>query len=312
MSHVSKENDQQYFITLVLPSSLHEHDVDLIADLFETPLAAITDKPEHNSKPLDWRIRWLVDTQPCYKQWADQLNIFTKSLSINLPQPIASNDFKISPVPDTDWVAHNLEHFNPIQIGSFIIFGSHSRETLSMNDSHIGLEINATTAFGTGQHPTTHGCLVMLETLLKDSQKFHRILDMGTGTGILAIAAEKLWPDAKLIGIDNDPDSIDVAKEHADLNHNKSTTFEVGDGFQSDDVYKHSPYDLIIANILARPLKQMAHDLCSHISHNGYVLLSGLLNTQAPDVIHAYEKQDLTLERSFKRDEWSTLLFKSA
>lgn len=298
----------QIFITLHLPADLSEDNVELLAEnISDLALAVITDKPEDIGS---WRVRWLVNTMPDLVKWAEILNYRASELEFKFSSPVLVSDFIAEDVPDIDWVAHNLEHFRPFEIGRFLIHGSHCSDEITIHQKKITLVINATTAFGTGQHPTTEGCLKALEYLhairVCDPSN---ILDMGTGTGILGIAAAKLWPGADILGVDNDPDSIDVAQDHIVMNQTSRFKAVTGEGFTATDMKNYPDFDLILANILARPLKEMANDLSNHLIDDGYTVLSGLLTTQAEDVKNVYESAGLKLYRSIDIAEWSTLIF---
>ena len=183
-----------------------------------------------------------------------------------------------------------------------------------MPGAQIGLQIDAATAFGSGEHGTTAGCLrAMLD--LKDSGVCPwNVLDMGTGSGILALAAYKLWK-TPVLGVDNDAEATRVSGHHRDVNtvpgNATGVIFETGDGFATDIVQTRKPFDLIIANILAGPLKEMAGDLKAVSDENGIVILSGILNTQAQSVLDVYGALGLILTKRYDIDKWSTLVLRN-
>ncbi len=152
-----------------------------------------------------------------------------------------------------------------------------------------------------------------LAQLKEENIQPQKILDMGTGSGILALAAHKLW-NMPTIGIDNDPESIIVSNRHADFNNIQlgpgTVQFACGDGFAANLCRQETPYDLISANILAGPLKTMAKDLASCLTNDGTVILSGILREQADDVLKTYEAQNLTLKHRIDIDDWATLVLK--
>jgi ribosomal protein L11 methyltransferase len=181
-----------------------------------------------------------------------------------------------------DWVKASLEDLVPVPAGRFVVHGQHDRERVPANK--LGIEIEAALAFGTGHHGTTRGCLLLLDHVLKAWYP-RRVLDLGTGTGVLAIAAAKAL-HGQVMASDIDPASVRVARENARLNH-------VGDlvqiitatGFSAPQFAARGPFDLVLANILANPLRQMATPMARHLAPSGLVILSGLLNHQAASVI---------------------------
>jgi len=213
----------------------------------------------------------------------------------------------IAPLPDTDWLTLSFQSFPPKQLGRFWIHGSHV--TTPPPAGSWPLQIDAATAFGSGEHPTTAGCLAALEQLSK-SCRFRNILDMGTGSGILAIAAARIF-GSRVTAVDIDPESIRVTKNHAEANTVlRHLHLEAGDGFKSPLARRHAPYDLLLANILARPLRLMARDGASLVRQNGYIVLAGLLDTQVNLVLEAWRKQGCRLVRKLKRGEWTILILR--
>ena len=179
--------------------------------------------------------------------------------------------------------------------------------------SRINFEIDASLAFGTGQHATTSGCLAALDRLESGGKRFANIADIGTGTGLLAFAALALWPEARCIATDIDPVAIDVARDNAAINHVTlghgagELLLGVADGMDSPLLTARAPFDLIVANILAGPLIELAPDFVRSLAPGGTVVLAGLLDTQADGVIAAYEALGLTLtDRGF--GEWPVLV----
>lgn len=201
-----------------------------------------------------------------------------------------------------DWAAELQAQFPPLAIGRFYIHGSHLPAPLP---PQIPLRIDAGRAFGTGEHATTSGCLLALENLAR-TQRPRRILDLGCGTGILAIAAQKLWPEAEVIGTDMDAVSIQVAKENAKQNHTPQTRFYTACGFQHPALHGQK-FDLIFANILARPLIKLAGGVRDHLQPGGYAILSGLLCSQALQVTHAYHARGFALHQRYPQGDWMAM-----
>ncbi|MDR3489199.1 MAG: 50S ribosomal protein L11 methyltransferase [Bradyrhizobium sp.] len=208
-----------------------------------------------------------------------------------------------------DWVKATLEELVPVRAGRFIVHGQHDRSTIPPNK--LGIEIEAALAFGTGHHGTTRGCLLLLDHVLK-AWRPRRVLDLGTGTGVLAIAAAKALR-AKVLASDIDPLSVRVARDNARLNvtGNWVTTIQAT-GFSAPQFASRGPFDLVLANILANPLRQMATPMAHHLAPSARVILSGLLPHQAQSVIAAYRARGLVLERHLKIEGWSSLLMRNA
>src|ERR1700731_3922856 len=174
-----------------------------------------------------------------------------------------------------DWVKATLEELVPVRAGRFIVHGKHDRARVPPNK--LGIEIEAALAFGTGHHGTTRGCLLLLGDVLKAFQP-RRVLDLGTGTGVLAIAAAKAL-HAKVLASDIDPLSVKVAAGNARQN-GAGPLVEVawGSGFSAGPLRQRRPFDLVLANILANPLRQMATPMAAHLAPGARVILSGLLS----------------------------------
>ena len=208
-----------------------------------------------------------------------------------------------------DWVKESLEGLVPVRAGRFIVHGSHDRD--KVRDNQLGIEIEAALAFGTGHHGTTRGCLIYLDYVLR-SKAPKRILDLGTGTGVLAIAAAKATK-TRVLATDIDAMSVKVAHENLWLNGvGNLVETACATGFSSPAIAKHAPFDLILANILANPLRAMATDMERHMASNGMVILSGLLPHQAMSVIAAYRARGLVLLKHQIIEGWSSLLMQRA
>ena len=207
-------------------------------------------------------------------------------------------------IPDVDWIARSLEGLQPVHAGRFVVHGSHDRGKARAGE--IEIEIDAGQAFGTGHHGTTAGCLEIIEKVMRARQP-RKVLDLGTGSGVLAIAARKLAP-ARVLATDIDPVATRVARENVRLNGIASgITLETATGFHSTAFRRHGPFDLIIANILARPLMRMAPQLAEHLAPGGQVVLSGILANQRWKVIAAYSGAGLRHVRTIWRNGWVTI-----
>lgn len=212
-------------------------------------------------------------------------------------------------VPPRDWLAENLASFPPLKLGRYFIHGSHV-ETAPPPGS-ISIHLDPGTAFGSGEHATTAGCLTVLDSLAK-GRRVRRALDMGCGSGILAIAMAKTWR-RPVVAADIDPESARVSRINARRNGvGRLVRAVCGPGYRSPQVRRGGPYDLIVANILARPLIAMAGDLARHLrppqQGGGIAVLSGLLERDARWVAAAHEARGLRLRGMLVRDGWATLV----
>ncbi len=208
-------------------------------------------------------------------------------------------------LPPTDWVRINQASFSPLAVGRYFIYGSHHRGRVP--PGRIGLLIDAATAFGTGEHATTRGCLLALDAMARIGRA-RRVLDMGTGTGVLALAAAKTW-HRRVRAFDIDPESVRVAAHNARRNGVASLVrVRRSAGYRDRAVAQSSPYDLVLANILARPLALMARDLGRVLAPGGIAILSGLLPWQESLVLAAHRLQRLRLRGRLVIDGWSTLI----
>ncbi len=254
-------------------------------------------------------ISW-VEKEP--ENWGLEVIAEASAESLIRNQIAAFLKEKNKPVPEItshtlaskDWVQAVYQDFPPLTLGRFYIYGSHIQKDLPPD--LIPLHIDAATAFGSGHHESTEGCLKAL-SLLSTQGPFYAPLDMGCGSGILALAMAHLWK-RPVFACDNDPESVRVTLENARLNHlDTLITAQVSDGFSS---LKHKFFDIITANILAGPLCHMAHDVSTALKPDGVIVLAGLLNRQAEDVIDAYRSAGLKLVDQFFVKEWSTLIMR--
>ena len=206
---------------------------------------------------------------------------------------------------DADWLAMALSGLPPVRAGRFFVFGVHDRGRVPMG--LIPLRIEAGAAFGTGHHGTTVGCLLALDRLLR-RRHFARVLDVGTGTGVLAIAAARTGSRV-VVGTDIDPVSVRIAGENAHANR-AHARFTRASGLAEPLVRGCGPYDLVFANILARPLVRLSPQIVQACRPGGAVILSGLLRSQARMVLAAYLSRGMALEARIGRDAWMTLLLR--
>ena len=217
-------------------------------------------------------------------------------------------ELKREQVPDIDWVAHSLEGLKPVRAGRFFVHGSHDRDKRRVND--LGIEIDAGQAFGTGHHGTTSGCLDMISQVIRREHP-RNALDLGTGSALLAIGIAKLAP-IPILATDIDPVAVAVAQENVVKNGVAARIrTETATGFHHPAMRAAAPFDLIVANILARPLMQLAPEMRKHLAWGGSLILSGILETQREKVLAAYRTQGLFHIKTLRREGWVTLYLKA-
>lgn len=224
--------------------------------------------------------------------------------SVGLDMPEMTQDF----VTDRDWLAEVAASFKPMRLGRFFIYSSYGLES-PLPAGCWPIEINAATAFGSGEHETTSGCLLAFDSILKRG-KPKRVMDMGAGSGILALAAARAT-HKRVFAVDIETESTRVSRLNARRNR-LSPWFvaETGDGWHGALARQNAPYDLVFANILARPLCKMAKSLRRAVAPGGVIILSGLLVTQEPLVIAAHRQQGFILQRRIRRGDWATLVMR--
>ena len=270
-----------------------------VVEAFESAFADLADAVAVSLDQDSARLDATFDRRPDGGTLAARVAL--AAAAAGLPEP----SLAIEKVPATDWLAATRAAFPPIRIGRFCIYGSHVDAPGPAGT--IGLCIDAATAFGTGEHPSTAGCLTALDRVARRSSP-RRVLDIGCGTGILAMAAAKLWHRAVLAS-DIDAEAVRVAGINAASNGLGRLVRPVrADGFAARVIAAGAPYDLITANILARPLKRLALPLSRRLAHDGAVVLSGLLKRDAPSVLSAYRMCGLRLIDRIEIAGWSTLV----
>lgn len=218
-------------------------------------------------------------------------------------------------LPDEDWVTLSQAGLQPIQAGRFFVHTPAHRGAAPTDA--IALEIDAGRAFGTGQHETTTGCLEALDRLKREGFVARSLVDVGTGTGLLAFAALNLWPQARATASDIDPVSVEVTRENAAVNGIRvgaapgQVDLAVAGGLDHPKLRQRGPYDLIIANILAGPLIALAPSLAPALLPGGRLVLAGLLRSQAERVLRAYAREGLRPYFRETRGEWPTLVLRA-
>ncbi len=273
---------------------------DLLADL-PVPPVLMTREPDPE-KPEQWMLEAYLETKPDAKLLARLKALVPSS---GKAKPI------VEQLEAQDWVTLSQAGIEPVTAGRFhVCTPAHAHDIPS---DKIAFVIDAGRAFGTGQHETTTGCLLMLDRLKRQGARFINIADVGTGTGLLAFAARRVWPRAQVIASDIDPVSIEVTAENAKVNGitagrgRGAIELVVAAGLAHPRLRRRAPYDLIVANILASPLIDLAPALGSTLEPGGSLILAGLLEDQAEAVIAAYRRQGLRPADRIQIGDWPTL-----
>ena len=275
-------------------------DVQELLPLGDSQPVLVADEPDP-ARPNEWLLHAYFDKQPS----AEVLRALAR---------LGCGEARVEQLGEDDWVAMSQSGLQPIRAGRFFVHTPTNRGAAPAGS--VAFEIDASLAFGTGQHATTSGCLDALDELERDGRQFANIADIGTGTGLLAFAALELWPEARCIGTDVDAVAIEVARDNAAINGVKlghgagELLLAVADGMDSPMLTARAPFDLIIANILAGPLIELAPGFSAALTPGGTILLAGLLDSQAEAVIDAYEKLGMELiERG--SGEWPVLVLET-
>ena len=275
-----------------------KHVVDILTEVFFEGEAAVAAFEGPGG-------RWHVTLH--FADAPDQARI--RELVTNAAGADIAKDIAFDTVEAKDWVKATLEDLVPVLAGRFVVHGQHDRARVASNK--IGIEIEAALAFGTGHHGTTRGCLLLLDHVLK-AYRPRRVLDLGTGTGVLAIAAARALQE-NVLASDIDPLSVQVAQENARLNVAGHLVQAIpATGFSAPQFAQAGPFDLVLANILANPLRQLATPMVRHLAPSALVILSGLLTPQVTSVIAAYRARGLVPVRHLRIEGWSSLLLRNA
>lgn len=272
-----------------------EEILDLLSEVFGEEDFAIGTTEIDEKKDI-----WEASVYMMAEEEADVRTRIEAALKDAFPNAALSREV----IPDVDWVVKSLEGLKPVRAGRFLVHGSHDRDKVRTGD--IAIEIDAGQAFGTGHHGTTAGCLEVIDRVVR-ARRVRNALDLGTGSGVLAIAVRKLR-NIPVLATDIDPIAVRVAAENVRRNGIASGISTVtAPGFHSTAFSEHGPFDLIIANILARPLIRMAPQLVTNLAPGGSVILSGILASQRWKVIAAYNGAKLRHVRTIWRNGWVTI-----
>jgi ribosomal protein L11 methyltransferase len=264
-----------------------------LQDLLEQPPEALT---VFEDGPASWRIEAYFSAEAAERDLAADL-----AAVVDLPLP----PFTTESIPELNWVAISQAALPPVHAGRFTVYGSHDRACIPHGPNAI--LIDAGEAFGTAHHATTLGCLLAIDRLAR-GRRFGSVLDLGCGSGVLAIATAKSLPKARIVAADMDPQSVRIATGNVRINgvSNRIAIVRAA-GLEHPEFRRRTPFDLVIANILAGPLIRLAPPLARALSAKGTLVLSGILVPQAPEVIAAYGAHGFALNRHDRITGWSTL-----
>lgn len=278
-------------------AALEEAEILLSEALYPPPGAVSFTKSDDAADDEDalWRLEAYFDTAP----EPAGLKALLDQTGIGAPQ--------FEDLPEIDWVAHALSGLGIVRAGRFVLYGAHDADKLPGEDGLIPIRIDANQAFGTGHHPTTAGCLTLLDRLAGMAPE--RILDLGTGSAVLAIAAAKLW-NKPVLAADIDETSVKIARENVDLNGVADLIdVVVSDGFAHEKIASVAVFDFIFANILAGPLIELAPAMAAHAGRSGRVMLAGLMADQEAKVTGAYQAAGFRMINRLDHKVWPVLLF---
>ncbi len=275
-------------------------DIAVFAHLDEPPVLMSSEPDE--SRPDAWRLEAYFEQAPRPEDLAVLASLVPSAVGV---EP------RMEQIEEQDWITLSQAGLEPIAAGRFFVHTPAHRDRVP--EGAVAFEIDAGRAFGTGQHETTTGCLLALDRLKGQGASFSNLVDLGTGTGLLAFAAMRLWPAARATATDIDPVAIEVAAENAAINAvplgraRGQLDLIVADGVDHPQIGARSPYDLVIANILAGPLIELAPAVSAALAPGGRLILAGLLDSQADRVAAAYRRCGLALSFRIDRGAWPTL-----
>lgn len=286
-------------VELDVPVDLVPAAEDLLADAGIAVSSYEVAQPGLAMSP-DWRVQVLFDAPPDEAEWRRRLQDVAAALDI--PAVI-----RFAHLPPQDWVRHTNKLNAPVMAGRFFLYGAH--DAGQVPPGRLGVLLDAGLAFGTGRAPSTYGCLQAIDALCRVRVP-HSMLDMGTGSGVLAMAAAKAGV-RHVLAADIDPVAVDVTRENVRLN-GLSQRIAAITAFRPDDprLAAPGPYDLVVANILAGPLCHMATGLARRVAHGGHLVLSGLLAREEGLIVARYRATGLSLARRIPREGWHTLVFR--
>ena len=294
-------NNAAHILRLVTDEQTAKRIADILTETFDP--AEIAASAFENEDPKVRKPLWTAEVYFGFPP--DEGAI--RSLLSEAVSEAAARDAEFSTISQKDWVASSLQGLAPVRAGRFLVHGSHDRGQVRFND--VPIEIEAALAFGTGHHGTTRGCLLLLDRVLKQRRP-NRILDVGTGTGVLAIAASKFLHRTVSAG-DIDPVAVTTARSNARFNGAGANVRPVvARGLEHSALKTDAPYDLILANILQKPLIRLAPSIAAASARHGHLILSGLLRGDVAGVLSAYRAQGFALLDKTELEGWVALLLR--
>jgi ribosomal protein L11 methyltransferase len=247
-----------------------------------------------------WRLEGFTMDEPDTAEIEAKIADVATSLGLTPPPAL------IERLPEIDWVTRTRRSFVPIRAGRFFVYGTHHKAGVPAGA--VGIQLDASLAFGSGEHATTRGCLLALDRLARRGRA-KRMLDLGCGSGILAIAGAKTW-HGSVLAADIDHDSVRLARENARANGVPKQNLHIRWSDGLNRLGRSRRFDVVCANILARPLRRLSCLLSRAVAPHGTLVLSGLLTSQGNDIVAAYRAQGLALTRRVTLDGWGTLIFR--
>lgn len=280
--------------------------------LFEDEALAITlTEAESHHHPMEpapvWFVQALMSAKPDRTIIAARAETLARDLGDAAPELI------IEPVPAQDWVSLTNRLLTPIKAGRLTLYGGHDADRAPLG--WRGLRLEAGQAFGTGRAPSTLGCLLAIDALTQPGRAgrgINRAIDVGTGSGVLAMALKRLRPRAKILATDIDPVAVRVTRDNLRVNGITGINCLTAAGVRDPRVGRDAPYDLVMANILSKPLMAMARDLSRLVSPHGRLLLSGLLTSEERTVTARFRNEGMKIERRVRIEGWSSLILSPA
>lgn len=299
-----------YSVRLKLPARLDKSSIEKLSGaLYDVAEASVILPKEHKGGNA-WVLEWILGRKPDAADLTARIALITTIENIkNIA--VSPREWEIKKIANENWLEKTYQRMQPFYVGPFFIHDTHYEG--SVPEGQTSLQVEAATAFGSGEHATTKACLQALLHLKDQGLCPWNVLDMGTGSGILAIAAWKLWK-TPIMAVDIEAESVRVTKRHMKANgvqeSSSAMICAVGNGFHTKGVKARAPFDLIMANILAGPLIEMAEEMKKALDENGTLILSGMLREQTDHVLSVYEALDLTLTKRIDIEEWSTLILR--